>query len=142
MDLTKNFPRSPRQRVEGIAMLARTIDKARAKEAGRLGEYIYDCPMDRKLFTTLATTQDEFSSVVSRSKGDEGVVAWLRQRTRPSADEIEAHNLAIENWKPSSPQGRARFEAQRDLIAPGRSDAESWTDLIEIEEGRMTPGRR
>jgi hypothetical protein len=45
MDLRTQFPRSPRERVAGVAMFARTIDKARAQLAGTLGEFIYDCPM-------------------------------------------------------------------------------------------------
>ncbi|MSQ44279.1 MAG: DUF5069 domain-containing protein [Chloroflexi bacterium] len=34
MDLTKAFPRSPRITVHGVAMVARTADKARADASG------------------------------------------------------------------------------------------------------------
>ncbi|NDE76262.1 MAG: DUF5069 domain-containing protein [Proteobacteria bacterium] len=37
MDLTIAFPRSPRITVNGVAMVARTADKARADASGTLG---------------------------------------------------------------------------------------------------------
>src|SRR5215469_6428078 len=138
IDLTNSYPRGPRERLAGVSMLARTIDKARAQLAGMLGEYIYDCPMDRQLFSTLGIAGDEFLEVVSRSPDDIAVVAWLRGRgSMPEGEALDAHNDAIENWAPKSPEGKARFERQRELIAPGRQDVNTWTDLLDIEEGRL-----
>src|SRR5579862_1467732 len=74
MDLTKEYPRSPRQRLAGLSMLARTIDKARAKQAGTLGDYIFDCPMDRRLFAALRTDGDEFDAIVAKTEDDGAVV--------------------------------------------------------------------
>ena len=140
MDLTKQYPRGPRERLAGVAMLARTIDKARAQLAGTLGEYIFNCPMDRQLFGTLGVTADEFLDMVSRSPDDIAVVAWLRGRNAALEGEaIDTHNRAIENWAPKSPEGRERFARERDAIAPGRTDITTWTDLIDVEEGRLAP---
>ena len=138
IDLTNSYPRGPRERLAGVSMLARTIDKARAQLAGTLGEYIYDCPMDRQLFATLGIAGDEFLEVVSRSPDDIAVVAWLRGRSAiPQGEELDAHNGAIENWSPKSPEGKARFDRQREALAPGRTDITTWTDLLDIEEGRL-----
>ena len=41
LNLSKEYPRSPKQRLGGYAHLCRMIDKARAKAAGTIGEYIY-----------------------------------------------------------------------------------------------------
>ncbi len=49
-DLTKEPPRSPRERIGGYAMLCRTIDKCRAHLAGQVGDYHFDCPLDKTLF--------------------------------------------------------------------------------------------
>ena len=137
MDLTKHFPRGPRERLAGVAMLARTIDKARAQIAGTAGEYIFDCPMDRQLFATLGISGAEFLELVDRSPDDMAVVAWLRGRNAPlEGDAIEGHNRAIEAWAPKSAEGLERFTKQRDAIAPGRTDITTWTDLLDIEEGR------
>ena len=45
-DLTKEAPRSPRVRIGGYAILARTYDKCRALLWGNIGEYHFDCPLD------------------------------------------------------------------------------------------------
>jgi hypothetical protein len=138
MDLTKQFPRGPRERLAGVAMLARTIDKARAQLAGTAGEYIFDCPMDRQLFATLGVGGAEFLELVDRSPDDMAVVAWLRGRNAPlEGGAIEEHNRAIEAWAPRSAEGRERFAKQRDAIAPGRADITTWTDLLDVEEGRL-----
>ena len=54
MNLTKEYPRSPYEKVGGYAMLGRTIDKACAKLESASGEYMYDCPLDQLLFEFLA----------------------------------------------------------------------------------------
>ncbi len=138
MDLTKEFPRSPRERLANLNMLARTIDKARAKHADRLGDYIYDCPMDRRLFEALRTDGEEFAAIVLSAEDDERIVSWLtRNGNMPSGDEISALNAAIESWAPKTEESRARFIRQRDQIAPGRDDVQTWTDLLDFEEGRL-----
>jgi Domain of unknown function (DUF5069) len=139
MDLTKQFPRSPRERLEGVAMLPRTIDKARARKAGTLGEYIFDCPMDRRLFESMRTDGEEFLGVVTAADDDAAVASWfVRNGHMPRGADLESLNAEIEHWGPKSDESRARFEKQRDVIAPGRSDITTWTDLIDAEEGRLT----
>ena len=138
MDLTTQFPRGPRERLAGLAMLARTIDKARAQLGGRIGEYVFDCPMDRQLFATLGVSADEFLQVVARSPDDMAVIAWLRGRNAiPDDDRLRAHNDAIEGWAPKTESSKARFARDREALAPGRSDIVTWTDLIDVEEGRL-----
>jgi hypothetical protein len=118
-------------------MLGRTIDKARASNAGTLGDYIYDCPMDKALFAALDVGGDEFARVVRAATDDDGVVAGLRSRgALPSGDILERHNAAIDAWAPKSEEGRARFLATREQVAPGRDDIATWTDLLDFEEGR------
>jgi len=139
MDLTKQFPRSPRERLAGVAMLPRTIDKARARKAGTLGEYIFDCPMDQRLFESMRTDGEEFLGVVTASDDDAAIVSWfVRNGHMPRGADLESLNAAIENWEPKSDESRSRFEKQRDVIAPGRPDIKTWTDLIDAEEGRLT----
>lgn len=140
MDLTTHFPRSPRERLAGIAMLRRTIDKARSHLDGKLGEYIFDCPMDKQLFATLGIDAGTFLEAVRKASTDEEVLAELKGKWRsPSADEIRAHNDAIEHWKPKSEAGKQHFDEQRQKLAPNRPDITTWTDLIDIEEGRLAP---
>lgn len=140
MDLTKCYPRGPRERLNGIAMLARSIDKARALLAGTIGEYFFDCPMDKQLFAALGVTSADFLDAVRRSPGDAEVLDWLRVRgVSLTGAALEVHNRAIESWKPKSETGLVRFLEQREMLAPGRTDIATWTDLIDIEEGRVAP---
>ena len=46
-DLTKEYPRSPRETLAGYVIAARMLDKCRAAISGTLGEYHFDCPLDR-----------------------------------------------------------------------------------------------
>src|SRR5579863_1320366 len=141
MDLTKTFPRSPRERLADVAMLPRTIDKARARAAGKIGEYNFDCPMDRRLFEAMRTDGDEFLAVVTAANDDAAVVSWfVRNGHMPRGDDLESLNAAIENWGPKTDESRARFETQREKIAPNRPDIKTWTDLLDVEEGRMPRG--
>ena len=47
-DLTRDYPRSPRELLAGYVIAARTLDKCRAALNGTLGEYHFDCPLDRR----------------------------------------------------------------------------------------------
>jgi len=83
IDLTQQPPRSPRVRIRDYAILARTIDKARAQLEGKLGEYDFDCPLDRTLFAFKGVTGEEFQAQVKRGHTDEELGIWL-----------DAHGLA------------------------------------------------
>src|SRR5450755_2666134 len=73
MDLTKTVPRSPKQKMLGLVSLARTIDKARAYNEGKLGEYDYDCPHDKPLFEFLGTDGATFAAKVKDLKTEEAI---------------------------------------------------------------------
>lgn len=76
-DLTHQAPHSPRERIGGYAILARTVDKCRASIAGKLGDYHYDCPLDNQLFSFKGITGDQFKGVVASAKTYEEVADWL-----------------------------------------------------------------
>ncbi|SVC75657.1 uncharacterized protein METZ01_LOCUS328511, partial [marine metagenome] len=78
VDLTKNFPRSPYEKVDGYMMLGRTIDKAHATLQGLLGEYMYDCPLDKRLFGFLGISAPQLLELVENSENDEDVVDSLK----------------------------------------------------------------
>ena len=138
MDLTKQYPRSPYQKVGGCMMLGRTSDKARAEHENALGEYMYDCPLDRVLFEFLGINADDFLAAVKPDETDEEVIAWVKaNQTHRDAPEIEAFNQRISQLGPDSDEKRAYFEEIRRKVAPDRPDVRAWFDLIEAEEGRL-----
>lgn len=142
MDLRTSFPRSMRFTLEGYVHLARMIDKCRAVLAGTQGEYIYPCPMDFRLLEFAAITEGQFTGAVKANPNDEGVAQWFRQTARlhPPA-ELEAWNRMMLGRGPSTPEKLEYFNKLRDAVDPSRTDLTSWSDLQDLEEGRVVPRR-
>jgi len=138
MDLTKEYPRSPKERLAGIVSLARTIDKAKAYKSGTLGEYDYDCPHDRPVFDFLGTDGETFANVVAQSHSDDEIVAWLRGNTKlakKSQAELDAFNADRLHWHPQPGTPSAGyFESMRTALQ--RPDIETWFDLLDLDEKR------
>lgn len=76
-DLAKQAPHSPRERLAGFVIANRAVDKCRASLAGTLGEYQYDCPLDKMLFEFKGITGEQFSGAVQSSTTYEEVGAWV-----------------------------------------------------------------
>lgn len=126
----------------GYAHLARMIDKCRAVLAGTQGEYIYPCPLDRRLLDFVGITSDQFTAAVRSHHSDEGVVAWFREVATPrSTGELEEWNKELLASGPSSPESAERFRQDRDAVDPSRTDIAAWADLQDLEEGRAVPRR-
>lgn len=95
-DLAKRAPRSPFEDLDGIKLLPRAIDKARAHLAGTLGEYIYcGCKLNAQLFETLGVTEDDFLEAVRTSPTDEDVVNWVHERVRPDPARVAEMNNRV-----------------------------------------------
>lgn len=121
MDLTKSFPRSPAQKLGPYIWLPRLIDKARASLAGTIGEYIYNCPMDQKVFEFLSLKADDFKSTVDESDDDSDILAWVQEHAaKKSESEL------------------ADFASSLTNAGPADSPGETWFKKIDKEEGRAT----
>ncbi len=141
LDLTKQFPRSPHEKLGGYAHLARMTDKARAKAAGRLGEYIYPCPLDQGLLEFLGVNADAFLRTATE-QDDSGVVEWIRRNAKiHTPEQIDAWNREFLSRTPQNEESRQRFLKTRERMAPNRTDITSWIDLLDLEEGREVPQR-
>jgi hypothetical protein len=141
MDLTKTYPRSVHEKTLGVVQLARTIDKAKAQAYGNVGEYHYDCPMDKAVFAFLGLNSDELLDVVKNAKNDAEIEAYLRPFVqKKSAPEIERWNR---EWVTRKPEGESLkyFLELRDELAPDRTDVTSWADLLDLDEKRAVPKR-
>lgn len=110
-DLTKQAPHSPRQRVAGFVIAARTVDKCLASLAGRAGEYHFDCPLDNMLFSFKGVTGEQFKTAVQAAKNYEDIGAWLTLNGTPKTPaEIKAWSDATEAGSlMKDPQKRAYF---------------------------------
>lgn len=137
MDLTKEYPRSPREQLDGIMLLPRAIDKARAQLEGKLGEYKYfGCRLNTRLFNTLGVTDEEFLDAVRRSPDDESVLEWIREYVRPERDKVQKMNDWVAHNEPGE-HDRQEFCDELERVDPGNDSVQTWTDLIDLEEGRL-----
>ena len=114
LDLTKEPPRSPRERVCGYDILGRTLDKCRALLFGDIGSYQFDCPLDKMLFEFLGVSADEFKLQVESGATDEQIVIWTQQGGRGKTDEELAQwNASMEAIHPfQNPERRESFIEQ------------------------------
>ena len=141
MDLTKTAPRSVREKMLGIVQLARTTDKAKALAHGQIGEYKYDCPMDQGLFEYLGMDGKEFLNIVKTAKNDGEIEAYAKPfLAKKDAQSIDAFN---KNWLWEVPTGESlkHFDEMRGKVAPTRTDVVTWSDLLDLDEGREVPHR-
>lgn len=79
LDLSKRPPRSAWEKLDGLFMLPRTIDKLRAMlPGGALGQYRIE-GFSQRLLGGIGVTQEQILEVVAGAASDDEVVAWLRE---------------------------------------------------------------
>lgn len=142
MDLTVEKPRSAKDKLAGLVSLKRVIDKAKARNAGHLGEYDYDCPHDRPLFEFLGTNGDEFARKVEELITDDAIAAWVQSEflSKKTPEQIERFNAERTRWHPEpGSHSEEYFVKLRDQVAPGRPDIVTWFDVLDLDEGRPVP---
>src|SRR3954468_22581740 len=113
-DLTKEAPRSPRLRVGGYAILARTYDKCRAFLGGNIGEYHFDCPLDNMLFGFKGVKGDDFKAEVEKGASVEEMASWLDSHgDKKTPEEVKAWSDEVEASNPyNNPEKRDWFVEQ------------------------------
>jgi Domain of unknown function (DUF5069) len=131
-----------RVKMEGYVHLARMIDKCRAMLAGTEGEYIYPCPMDDRLMEFAGISDKEFTATVKANPNDEGVAQWFKNASKPHPPaELHEWNEMMLKRGPSTPDKQKYFDKLRDAVDPSRTDLTAWSDLQDLEEGRIVPRR-
>ncbi|MGB6520845.1 MAG: DUF5069 domain-containing protein [Candidatus Cybelea sp.] len=141
MDLTKEYPRSVRDKWQGVVQLGRAVDKGKAKARGNVGEYHYNCPMDEAVFGFLAIDHEQLLDSIRNAKSDAEIEAFTQPFVdAKSREEIERWN---HEWLSREPQGESAkaFQGLREQIASDRTDVTTWPDLLDIDEKRHVPRR-
>ena len=137
MDLSKVFPRSPKQKMAGLVHLGRMIDKARAYKEKRLADYIYPCPLDNIILNFLCIEADTFANITVEKKEEE-ISNWVKGliKSKTPSDLVLINKIILEK-KPDSEDRLQYYNKTRDKIDPSRSDITTWVDLMDLEEGRF-----
>lgn len=82
-DLTKSFPRSPRETLGGYVIAARCVDKARADLAGTIGEYHSGCPLDKIWLEFAGIEVEDLRAFLRTGATDEEVGVWIEKNAKP-----------------------------------------------------------
>lgn len=141
LDLTTAYPASVKQKLFGVVQLKRTLDKGIATAHGNVGEYHYNCPMDKAVFGFLGLEAEPLLDVIKKAQSEGEIEAYVKPfvEKKPAAD-IEAWNA---QWLKTGPaegsDGHKYFLELRGQLAPDRTDITAWPDLLDLDEKRAVP---
>jgi hypothetical protein len=131
-DLSKEPPRSPRVRIGGYVILARTTDKCRALLAGTIGDYHFDCPLDNMLFGFKGVTGDDFKAKVQAGASDDELAEWIDSHgVAKTPDEVKEWSDGMVAVLPyNNPERREWFAEQTKPLGldPAKTTLFDWLD--------------
>lgn len=141
MDLTKESPRSPYDRLGGIVFLPRAIDKGRADLEGKLGAYFSRTGYSKTLLDFLGIDPEAFIQALKDRPTDQKMWEWVQANmTKRTPAEIEEFNSTMENRTPQDPEAWARYRKfLADLGQGHRTDLSRQFDRLDLDEGREVP---
>lgn len=137
VDLCRRPPRSAYDAsLGGIHCLARLIDKGRAHNAGCLGAYWYgaDSGFDRRVLEFLGLSAESFAAGLKAHATDEAVLAWLGDRVRRPAADVEALNRTLRELAPTSDRGRAALREMIARVDPSRCDIDGFMAVTQLDD--------
>ena len=139
-DLTKEYPRSPRDTLAGYVLAARMLDKCRATIAGTAGEYHFNCPLDRFFLDFTGVNAESFRSFVATGAADDEVATWITEHAvqRPRLEIIKWNNRMRETRLGDTPDPIQEFlEGYIHECLPAGSVVYRFLDVFDIEEKRL-----
>lgn len=139
-DLTKDFPRSPRETLGGFVIAGRTLDKCRANLNGTLGEYHFNCPLDQIFLGFAGIKAEAFEAFVATGASDEEVGQWIKEHAqqREKLDIVKWNNQHRYITIKEMPDEIQLY--MEDYIAeniPKGKVVYHWFDVYDIEEKRL-----
>ncbi len=111
-DLTKQKPRSPKERYEGIIALPRFFDKLRARASGALGEYMVgpESALDKMIIDFISLDFDALLQFATPEKTDGELFNFLKENSKlPTTDECAMWSDGIENMKLTEDPSRQAY---------------------------------
>lgn len=135
-DLTQHPPRSPRVRLGGFVHLPRLLDKARAAATGKLGEFIYPCPLDNRFFAFTGLGADALLAEAKTGKSDTEMLAWVMGNLSPKRQpwEIKAWSDYLTALSPGDIQRHKVFAEHIEKLAAGRDDIVTYFDRLDLDD--------
>ncbi|MDP9017874.1 MAG: DUF5069 domain-containing protein [Candidatus Eremiobacteraeota bacterium] len=138
LDLTKHPPRSPREELDGLVNLPRTIDKLRAKmPEGKLGEYAIE-GFSQMMLDAIGITEEQLYTVVVDAKTDADVAAWLREHAK--VDQYATFSEKLKKRRVDQARDPVAF-AERYPVIKTRPDLEYMFDVLDADDAEMFAAR-
>jgi len=143
---TAQYPRSPKEEVNGLCFLARLIDKVRMRNAGQIQDYNYlTAGFDKYLLDKLEIQGENFEKRVLQGGTDEEIANWVQANSKALTDEEKAEwNNMVLTFGPKAEMAQKAFDRNKAALADKRgvsvddlSHITTWCGLIEHDEGRM-----
>lgn len=141
LDLRLHAPRGPRERLDGLLFMPRTIDKIRATlPGGHLGPYHVVVGMSPMLLSIISVELADLRGAVMEADEDDDVAAWLRAHADVS--QYQRANDALSEWRHESiaDEHRAHFESLYPEYL--RTRYAVAFDLIEADDRELYPALR
>ncbi len=126
-----------RQRLGGLVLLPRILDKGRATLAKINGEYNYNSPTDQHLVRFLGIDLEVLSKELAKGKGDGEILEWVMGNSKTSRTpwEISAWSSYMETRGPGSDaESLASFAEYIGQHTKTREDIKSWFDALDLDD--------
>ena len=140
LDLSKEFPRSPRATLAGYVIAARTLDKCRAVIAGTAGEYHFDCPLDQLFLDFAGITAEDFKAFAATGADDAAVAEWIQATAIDHKQEtlVQWNNdLRFKRISEMPIKLQMYLEGYIAEFIPSDKIVYMWFDVYDIEEQRI-----
>lgn len=141
LDLRIRPPRRPRERLDGLMFMPRTIDKIRATlPGGHLGPYHVAPGMSQMLLSIISVDLAALRGAVTRVNSDEDVAKWLQ--THADVTQYERANSILSEWRHENipEEHREHFESLYPEYLLARYAVAF--DLIEADDRELYPTLR
>jgi len=139
-DLSKEFPRSPRETLGGYVLAARCIDKCRAVLNNSAGEFHYNCPLDQRWLSFAEIDAEKLKAFVATGAGDAEVADWIsaNAKKRDRKDIIVWNNKQRDTRLSDLPPETQEFmEDYIQKYVPRNRPVYQWFDVFDLEEERI-----
>ena len=135
-DLTQHPPRSPRVKLGGFVHLPRLLDKVRAANAGKLGDFVYPCPIDQRFFAFVGFSAEALQAEVAHGRSDSEMLAWVLAQASPARApwEIAAWSEHLGTLAAGDARRHRFFAETIETLAPAREDVFTYFDRLDVDD--------
>ncbi len=139
-DLTREYPRSPREMLAGYVIAARAVDKCRAALVGTAGDYHSGCPVDALWLDFAEIPYDKFKDFVATGATDAEIEGWIEKtaKSRPRLEIIRWNNELRGKRLCELPDGIQEYlEDYVPKFVPRNRPVYVFFDVYDLEEERI-----